>query len=1157
MKNSKKPLAIVTAIDKCAAPSAILSLSINEHNLKHNYDIVVLYDNLKENDVISLAKIPRVEVKKHEFPSGFVEHMIETAASQSKIRNRSSLMPFCHFEAFKLLESYHRVIWLDSDIIVQKALDALFNNGTFSATTDHPWLVGDNFLASVEGYDMSVEGFCSAVLGISDKLPYGEIYDWCYSQAIRLSHILFNRDQGIINLASQHFEFKVSLLNHTKWQCMPWHPDSPAATIVHFGANNKPWHNLGVAEKFPSWNKYYCKWLEIGGNPFNAWPSIDISSKNFRTDSHREKFLRLESPRIYERLASLENDAKRELENTATKLQSIEQNGAKDLQTDSISPWIIPSNRRVHSLKQALLRDSEKVPDILCSLNPNKLQVAAVFGGGLGDALKFTSILPHLVERLGCEVTVICDQQAIHDLKTYNPYITNFVLTHSNPYEFVENILQYTEVFDAILIYRYTIRYLTHACSRIPEKILKPLIIHSENHNKDFSRYNFSNRVWASMNNAFAREMGKQNKGVLQTLFSSSGLGHSETEPFLIPLFLPPPEDDSFLPFLSTPYVTIHHGFDIRKLPPKTKETGYNSTKNLTAKKWRDIVVAIRLYGINVIQLGNSNEEIVEGVNYSLNGSTTLNQTAMVLKNALCHLDTEGGLVHLNRAVHGTSVVMFGPTPIKTFGYPQNINLAPSSCKECFWTTLTWLLECPRETSGPECMAVYEPDRVAATVAATIAKQFITGVEVVQTSSDSNLKGLPELLSSIAPSPNDDNASNMIICSESNIDMLKEVLGELAGRFHFYATDVIDPAALDSNHTDVRVGSLVNLNVESLKFKIVVCVTEAWAGTGGPFILSEMLRVLQPGGLLVGICPEPFKEVKSLKSLFKDYRIELKEDKDQAPIRSFVLRKDYLKKSPIPLPVIKHLPYKDEYPSSPAKFSLRVEQMHRDAQTQLDKIHKQFNVLTDNVNKAWEVSDIMIRNSLPTDGWISVSSQVAESYGSKFLLKGWYEPEDWGCWGRGFEHSLILPMDSFLGPKECFIFEAEINLRLGKNLPKRKISLSINNLPNLDTTAQHQQDVNGDPLMLKFSFFPQGVIQSRFIILNLKIDKLFIPSTCDPRSADHRTIGIGLRRFRYKFDHPETPANSIIRIEPSGKPSIERRSQKIFSLYSRSTNKTN
>jgi len=1148
MNAQKKPLAIVTAIDQCGAPAASLAMSINEHNSKHDYEIIVFQQELNELDLKAFTAIPRVQVRRHDFPSGFVEHMLKIASPTSKIRNRKSLMPFCHFEAFKMLESYRRVIWLDSDILVQKSLDELFDGNIFTATTDDPWSVGANFLAAVEGYDMAREGLCSAVLGLSDKLPYQDIYHWCFDEATRLSPVLYNRDQGIINLALQHFDIKARWLNYTKWQCMPWRPEASAAHIIHFGGHQKPWENPDIADKWPAWQKYYSQWLALGSSPFYSSPSIDISSKSFLTDSYREKYLRLESPKIDGRLKSVDKDANRESENTAIKIQRSEQIEASDYQLDSSSPWILPRNRRVNSLKQALQSEAEKIPDILCSLNPNKPQVAAVFGGGLGDALKFTSILPHLVERLGCDITVICDQQAIHDLKTYNPYITNFVLIPGNPYEFVENVLQYTEVFDTILIYRYTIRYLTHASSKISEEILKPLIIHSEDHNKDFNRYNFSNRVWPSMNNAFAREMGKQNKGVLQTLFSSTGLKHSETEAFLIPLFLSPPEDDSMLSFLSTPYVTIHHGFDVRKLPAKTKKTDYNSTKNLTSEKWIKIVAAIRSYGIKVIQLGNSNEEIVEGVDYSLNGSTTLNQTAMVLKNALCHLDTEGGLVHLNRAVHGNSVVMFGPTPVKTFGYPQNINLAPSSCKECFWTTQTWVLECPRETSGPECMSVYEPERVAATVAATIAKQRKTGVEVVQSSSDSKLTGLPELLSSIASSPSADNAQNMILCSESNVDMLKELLGEFAERFHFYATDVLDPAALDPNCTDLRVGSFVNMNVETNKFKIVVCVTEAWVGTGGPFIMSEMLRVLQPGGLLVGICPEPFEELKNLKSLFKDYRLELKEDKNQAHIRSFVLRKDYLKKSPIPLPAIKYLPYKDEYPSSPAKFSKRVEELHNDANTRLDKIHEQFNILTDNVNKAWEVSDLMIRNSLPPEGWISVSSQVAESYGSKFLLKGWYEPEDWGCWGSGFEHSLILPTDSFVSPKECFIFEAEIDLRLGPNLPKRKISLSINELPALDATAQYQPDGNGDSLILKLSMFPQGLIHSRFIILNFKIDNFFIPSTCSPESADHRSIGIGLRRFRYRFDNTVTQSNSTNQTESLGNPPNEKYSSQWLAL---------
>ena len=160
---------------------------------------------------------------------------------------------------------------------------------------------------------------------------------------------------------------------------------------------------------------------------------------------------------------------------------------------------------------------------------------------------------------------------------------------------------------------------------------------------------------------------------------------------------------------LAKPYVTVHHGFDMKFLPARTRKTDYSSTKNLSMTQWAEIVSLLRSEGIDVIQLGIVEEERIEGVTYCLNGQTTLDETALLIKHGLCHIDTEGGLVHLAHAVHGRCVVLFGPTPAEFFGYPQNINLEPSGCKACWFTTKTWLIECPRHTPGPDCMSGHSP----------------------------------------------------------------------------------------------------------------------------------------------------------------------------------------------------------------------------------------------------------------------------------------------------------------------------------------------------------------------------------------------------------------------------------------------------------------
>lgn len=81
-----------------------------------------------------------------------------------------------------------------------------------------------------------------------------------------------------------------------------------------------------------------------------------------------------------------------------------------------------------------------------------------------------------------------------------------------------------------------------------------------------------------------------------------------------------------------------------------------------------------------------------------------LEETAFILKNSLCHVDSEGGLVHLASQMSTPCVVSFGPTPSYYYGYPRNKNIVSEACKECMSVTPNWSTVCPRKLQVPECM---------------------------------------------------------------------------------------------------------------------------------------------------------------------------------------------------------------------------------------------------------------------------------------------------------------------------------------------------------------------------------------------------------------------------------------------------------------------
>jgi ADP-heptose:LPS heptosyltransferase/lipopolysaccharide biosynthesis glycosyltransferase len=1111
----KQPLAILTAIDKWGAPAANLALSINRHVSQRNVNIIILCQDMPDCDVKVLSSIPRVTTRNVAFPSGFEDYMLSTASPTSRIHDKRSLMPFCTFEAFSLLDEFRRVIWLDADTLVKSPIDyLLYGFSSFAATLDSPWPVQKNFLAPIAGYNMEREGICSAVLGLDDSLPYAEMHNWCYSQAQALAPTLFTRDQGIINLCVQHFDITPHILDCDVWQCMPWKSEAASASILHYGGDQKPWATSGGAKESPEWQAACEWWLDLGGTPppqykRTVWEAADA----FLPQRHRKDILAHESTRVQGMLHA----AKAAYEKEDSHLIKMKRrlNALKDAPSngDSSEEWYLPPNRRAFALKQSLLHKAENNFSVLTSLRGDRPQVALVFGGGLGDALKPTSILRQLVETLHCDITLISDQKASEDLKALNPYITHVIFGPRNSYDYVDNLLQHANVFDLVLVYRYSLTYRVPKHSRIPSSLLHSLANESAKRRGPFDKYNFSNRVWPGMNNALSRAMQTQNMGVLQTLAYTSALPISREQAFSIPLYLPPVSDSSLAAFLSTPYITVHHGIDVKKLPQTNAPKDYGSTKNLKPAQWSKIVKYVRQQGIRVIQLGTANEDRIDGVDLCLNGLTNLDTTALILKHALCHLDTEGGLVHLNRSVNGRSVVMFGPTPVATFGYPQNINLAPAACKECFWTTQSWVLECPRKTSGPECMAAYVPEKVAATVTKLVGSIRAFSTELIAAQPEADLSAFLtrfDALDVCSLNPN----KGLLVCSSAHWDFCIAATSDNGEAFEWAIADLkSDPVALANKRHKPRVGSFLNLNEESGSRPVIVCVSEEWSSFNGSFILSEMMRVLMDGGIIIGVCPEPAEAIKDIGSLYADFRLRPPDQSTtKAPLRIFALRKHVSDDGVVPINPTKELAYEPAAISCAPRLDSKLVRMHEQTDEALVKAEGFYTHETQAAQQSWEVSDHLIAATLK-DGWINTSSDCVEGYGSHFLLDDWFSAETWGCWGEGASHSLLLPLphDDTL---DCILLEALIDLRLAPDLPERRIKIMVNGKVMAETTAVYGR--HSDPSLMSATYICDQPFRATFIIVDICIDPPFIPSTRDAQSQDNRRLGLGLRRFRYK-----------------------------------------
>jgi len=256
----KKELAVVlgaTANMTFALASVIMDL---KNNINRNFDLIVYHKDISDKDQNLLNSIITCEFKDYELePSDISNHSL----------NRYSLLAYSRYECFELLNNYKKVIWFDIDIFIKKDLSSLIdleiNDVALWQNDIHK--NGFNFTKPIENYDMKSNYYNTGVVIFSDKMKNFElIKDWCYKKTIEYGKMLVCADQGIMNLAIQHFELKVTNLNEI-YNCHPEKPIINNAVIVHPYAEEKFWNYY---YNFNQWNNNYNNWLKLGGTPYKG-----------------------------------------------------------------------------------------------------------------------------------------------------------------------------------------------------------------------------------------------------------------------------------------------------------------------------------------------------------------------------------------------------------------------------------------------------------------------------------------------------------------------------------------------------------------------------------------------------------------------------------------------------------------------------------------------------------------------------------------------------------------------------------------------------------------------------------------------------------------------------------------------------------------------
>lgn len=164
-------------------------------------------------------------------------------------------------------------------------------------------------------------------------------------------------------------------------------------------------------------------------------------------------------------------------------------------------------------------------------------------------------------------------------------------------------------------------------------------------------------------------------------------------------------------------YITLNRGADqMREGKEQLKvwsKTNYVRLVELCKKRFPQLMI---------VQLGSKECERIDGVDVALLGQN-LELVKWIIKNSLCHIDGEGGLVHLATQLDTKCIVLFGPTPIHMYGYEQNINIISPKCNNCMGLHEDWAYKCYRNEDEPRCMQDIKPELVVEKL------QLVKGIE--------------------------------------------------------------------------------------------------------------------------------------------------------------------------------------------------------------------------------------------------------------------------------------------------------------------------------------------------------------------------------------------------------------------------------------------
>lgn len=323
-----------------------------------------------------------------------------------------------------------------------------------------------------------------------------------------------------------------------------------------------------------------------------------------------------------------------------------------------------------------------------------RINIAIKTGGGLGDFIVYLAIIDQLLAKYACDIHIFTF--SYENARTIlgerkNVFIHYPLALRPNQFDLIMGLDHYVHVE------QYRARRLASKDKKLYEAVQKIINWNRENiPAADMIIVQRNVIIFRAKYSGLNRWTQLSCGGVFDMLPMHSDIGlDTMCDNFLAENSL----DDC-------EYITISCGAD-------PDAGGQKQTKVWPPHRYEEFV---RLFkgeypSIKVVQLSTAEEPIINGTDIQIRNAA-LGAVKIFLKHALLHLANEGGMAHIATQLGTKCVVLFGPTPVHYYGYPQNVNIVSPLCSGCMEYAENWFVRCARGLETAECMEGITGDMV-------------------------------------------------------------------------------------------------------------------------------------------------------------------------------------------------------------------------------------------------------------------------------------------------------------------------------------------------------------------------------------------------------------------------------------------------------------